>query len=114
LNRLTFCRAARIGSKLGEETVMGVDPHSQAAEAVQEGRPVEAQYVRQGRRGVRIVWVLAISLALAALATFGFWALHAGQLRKTEDIRRAVISANAFSEGAPAAKQAPPDRDAER
>ena len=58
-------------------SVKGADPHSQVVDALREGRPIEAQYVRQGRRSMRIVWVLAISLALAALATFAMWAFRA-------------------------------------
>ena len=33
-------------------------PHDHSADAVHEGRPVEAQYVRQGRGGKRIMMVL--------------------------------------------------------
>lgn len=51
----------------------GDDPHSQVMDAISHGRPIEAQYVRQGKRSMRIVWVLALSLALAALATFIMW-----------------------------------------
>jgi hypothetical protein len=61
-----------------------VDPHTKAQTAIEEGRPIEAQYVRQGRKNYRIVWVLAISLALAALATFGFWLGNADELRSTD------------------------------
>lgn len=49
------------------------DPHSQAADAVHEGRPVEAQYVRQGRPGVRILWLLIISAGAAAVLLIGMW-----------------------------------------
>jgi hypothetical protein len=57
-------------------SINDVDPHSQAVNALQEGRPIEAQYVRQGKRNMRIVWVLVVSLALAALFTFGAWIFH--------------------------------------
>ena len=43
------------------------DPHSKAADAVHEGRPVEAQYTRQGRPGVRILWLLIVSAGAAAV-----------------------------------------------
>lgn len=49
------------------------DPHSHAADAVHEGRPVEAQYVRQGRPGVRILWLLIISAGAAAILLIGMW-----------------------------------------
>jgi hypothetical protein len=58
-------------------SVNDVDPHSQTVNAIEEGRPIEAQYVRQGKRNMRIVWVLVISLALAALLTFGAWIFQA-------------------------------------
>jgi len=38
-------------------------PHDRAADAVHEGRPVEAQYVRGGRGGVRILTLLIVSVA---------------------------------------------------
>jgi hypothetical protein len=59
------------------------NPHAQVMDAIAHGRPIEAQYVRQAKRGMRIVWVLAISLALAALVTFGMWLLHAPRLAAT-------------------------------
>ena len=42
-------------------------PHDKAADAVHEGRPVEAQYVRGGRGGVRILTLLVISLGAVAI-----------------------------------------------
>ena len=42
-------------------------PHDKAADAVHEGRPVEAQYVRGGRGGVRILTLLLVSLAAVAI-----------------------------------------------
>jgi hypothetical protein len=62
----------------------GSDPHSKAADAVQEGRPVEAQYVRQGRRGTHVLWILVISLTLAVIAVFAVWAMRSGDLNATE------------------------------
>ena len=43
------------------------DPHSRAADALHEGRPVEAQLVKQGRGGRRIVLVLIVAFVLTAL-----------------------------------------------
>ena len=88
------------------------DPHSKSADPVHEGRPVEAQYVRQGRGGMRILTVLIISVALAAAALLGWWLLNAGAFTETdlEGGREAEASAE-FSEaedpGVPAASQAP-------
>ena len=44
------------------------NPHDRAADAVHEGRPVEAQYVRGGRGGVRILLVLLGGLLLVVIA----------------------------------------------
>lgn len=62
----------------------GMDPHSRSTDAVEQGRPVEAQYARQGRKGSRVFLVLAVSVVLAALAVFAVWALNAGRLGSTE------------------------------
>lgn len=56
------------------------DPHSRAADAVHEGRPVEAQYVRQGRGGQRILWVLAGGLALVGTAFAVLWLISSPRL----------------------------------
>lgn len=63
-------------------SVNGADPHSKVMDAIRHGEPIEAQYVRQGKRSMRVVWVLAISLALAALATFGMWMMRAPGLAR--------------------------------
>ena len=60
------------------------DPHSRSADPVQEGRPVEAQYVRQGRGGVRILTVLLVSVALAAAGLLGWWLLNSGAFTETD------------------------------
>jgi len=62
-------------------SVNDMDPHAQAVNALEEGRPIEAQYVRQGKRNMRVVWVLVVSLALAALFTFGAWMMRSPGLR---------------------------------
>ncbi len=46
------------------------DPHSRAADAVHEGRPVEEQFTKQGRGGRRISVVLALGIGLTALGFF--------------------------------------------
>ncbi|WP_374515671.1 hypothetical protein, partial [Brevundimonas sp.] len=58
-------------------------PHDHSADAVHEGRPVEAQYVRQGRGGKRILMVLLIGLALVAVAFAVIWLSSAGGLSQT-------------------------------
>lgn len=59
------------------------DPHSRSADAVHEHRPVEAQYVRQGRSGRRLLIVLIVSVATAALLLLGWWALNNNSLQDT-------------------------------
>ena len=58
-------------------------PHDKAADAVREHRPVEAQYVRGGRGGVRILAVLAVSLAAVAVLLLGMWAVSNGGFART-------------------------------
>jgi len=53
-------------------------PHDKAADAVHEGRPVEAQYVRGGGKGRRILVILVISLTAVAVLLLGMWALSQG------------------------------------
>ena len=43
------------------------DPHSHSADAVREHRPIEAQYVRQGRGGRRMLVLLVVSAGAAAI-----------------------------------------------
>ncbi|MBI2262931.1 MAG: hypothetical protein HYU62_14880 [Caulobacterales bacterium] len=58
-------------------------PHDKAADAVHEGRPVEAQYVRGGRGGVRILTLLLVSLAAVAILLLGMWFVSQGGFSRT-------------------------------
>ncbi len=58
-------------------------PHDKAADAVHEGRPVEAQYVRAGRGGVRILVVLLTAIGLVALCFALIYAFTAGPFAQT-------------------------------
>lgn len=58
-------------------------PHDRAADAVHEGRPVEAQYVRGGRGGVRILTLLLVSLAAVAILLLGMWFVSQGGFART-------------------------------
>ncbi len=58
-------------------------PHDKAADAVHEGRPVEAQYVRGGRGGVRILTLLIVSLTAVAILLLGMWFVSQGGFAKT-------------------------------
>lgn len=84
----------------------GSDPHSQAADAVHEGRPVEAQYVRQGRRGTHVLWILVVSLIMvvAAFAVI-FFGSSEGMNATTSDNNKTRGEAATFAAPEPAAKQ---------
>jgi hypothetical protein len=58
-------------------------PHDKAADAVHEGRPVEAQYVRGGRGGVRILTLLLVSLGAVAILLLGMWFVSQGGFAQT-------------------------------
>lgn len=75
-------------------------PHDKAADAVHEGRPVEAQYVRGGRGGVRILTLLVVSLAAVAILLLGMWFVSQGGFAATNanDGGQAVDSAAFQSE----------------
>jgi hypothetical protein len=47
--------------------------HDTAADAVHDGRPVDAELVRSGRKNPRIVVILAISTLAAAILLLGLW-----------------------------------------
>lgn len=58
-------------------------PHDKAADAVHEGRPVEARYVRGGGKGRRILILLVVSLSAVAVLLLGMWALSQGGFADT-------------------------------
>lgn len=84
----------------------GSDPHSQAADAVAEGRPVEAQYVRQGRRGTHVMWILVVSLVLvvAAFAVI-FLGSSEGMNDTNTDNNKSQAESETFAAPEPAARQ---------
>ena len=86
-------------------------PHDKAADAVHEGRPVEAQYVRGGRGGVRILALLAISLAAVAILLLGMWFVSNGGFARTNaNTGGQAVDSQAFDEDA--AKTPPADKPA--
>ena len=52
--------------------------HDTAADAVHDGRPVDAELVRSGRKNPRILVILAISTLTAAILLLGLWLLTNG------------------------------------
>lgn len=75
------------------------DPHSEAAEAVHEGRPVDAQYVRGARPGKRILVLLIVSAGAAAVLLLGMWFVSNGGFETTNaNNGDQAVDAAAFSE----------------
>ena len=73
-------------------------PHDKAADAVHEGRPVEAQYVRGGRGGVRILTVLLVSAGATAILLLGMWFVSNGGFDSTNaNNGQQPVDAQAFS-----------------
>jgi len=89
------------------------NPHEASARAVRNHRPVEAQYVRQGRRGSRIVAVLLGGLVLTAVGFALVWAFWAGPFAAAPvDNGAQVEDAAAFQdEAATASMDAPASPD---
>ena len=88
------------------------DPHSRASDPVQQGRPVEAQYARQGRSGVRILWLLVVSAGAAAVLLLGMWFVSQGGFSSTNaNDGGQAVDAQAFQGDAatPPAADAPTD-----
>lgn len=86
------------------------NPHDRAADAVHEGRPVEAQYVRQGRGGVRILTLLIVSAGAAAILLLGMWLVsHGGFARTNANNGAQAVDVAAFQDDAatPPAAEAP-------
>lgn len=83
------------------------DPHSHSADAVEHHDPIEAQYVRQGRGGRRILWLLIVSGGAAAVLLLGMWLLsNSGFQTVNADAAGAKADSAAFNQ--PAAATPPP------
>lgn len=83
------------------------NPHDRAADAVHQGRPVEAQYVRQGRGGVRILTLLIVSAGAAAVLLLGLWFVSQGGFAATNANKGdQAVDVAAFKDSTPA--PAPP------
>lgn len=85
------------------------DPHSEAADPVHEGRPVDAQYVRGGRPGKRILWLLILSGGAAAVLLLGMWFVsNSGFSAQNPNDGQQAVDAAAFADrGAFPAADAP-------
>lgn len=75
------------------------EPHSDPAEAVHEGRPVDAQDVRGARPGKRILWLLILSGGAAAILLLGMWFVsNSGFAAQNPDTGQQAVDAAAFSD----------------
>jgi len=84
-------------------------PHDKSADAVHEGRPVEAQYVRGGRGGVRILTLLIVSAGAAAILLLGMWFVSNGGFERTNaNNGEQPVDAQAFNQEAAAPPAANP------
>lgn len=77
------------------------DPHTEAADAVHEGRPVEAQNTKQGKGGRRITLSMGIAIALTAIGFIVVFLLFSGSFNRAgdDDADNGAQQAQAFSEG---------------
>jgi hypothetical protein len=82
------------------------DPHSHSADAVHDHHAVEAQYVRQGRGGRRILVILLLSAGAAAVLLIGMWAVSNRGFQR-QDVAPEPAPVQATAE-APAAALAEP------
>ena len=83
------------------------DPHTQAADAVHEGRPVEAKYVRGARPGGRILVILVLSAGAAAILLLGMWFLsNGGFASQNANTGAQAVDAQAFDQAEPASAPA--------
>lgn len=84
------------------------NPHDRAADAVHEGRPVEAQYVRGGRKGSRILMVLIGGLVLVVIAYGLIYTFSAKPLADTNaNNGQQAVDAQAFQRDEVPAADAP-------
>ncbi|AYG94842.1 hypothetical protein D8I30_06340 [Brevundimonas naejangsanensis] len=83
------------------------DPHSHSADPVQHGEAVEAQYVRQGRSGRRILVILLLSAGATAVLLLGMWAIsNSGFQRQNNASEPAPVEAPVEAPAAELAKPA--------
>ncbi|AQR60371.1 hypothetical protein BZG35_00895 [Brevundimonas sp. LM2] len=76
------------------------DPHSKAADAVHEGRPVEAQYAKGGKGGRRISAGMGIAIVLTAIGFIVVFLMFSGAFNRPgdDDADNQTSQAQAFSD----------------
>ena len=77
------------------------DPHTQAADAVHEGRPVEAQYTKGGKGGRRITLGMGIAITLTVIGFVVVFLMFSGAFNRpgNNDDDNQVSQAQAFADG---------------
>ncbi|MBD7941451.1 hypothetical protein [Brevundimonas guildfordensis] len=85
------------------------DPHSHSADAVETHHAVEAQYVRQGRGGRRILMVLIVSAGAAAVLLLGLWAATNASLHETPEATSMTPEPPPVTDTDPAARSVGPE-----
>nr|WP_313429174.1 hypothetical protein [Brevundimonas diminuta] len=85
------------------------DPHSHSADAVHEHQAVEAQYVRQGRSGRRILVLLIVSAGAAAILLLGWWAINNAGLQRTSEATDATPEPSPVMQTDPTVRPAGPE-----
>jgi hypothetical protein len=79
------------------------DPHSEAADAVHEGRPVEAQYTKQGKGGRRISIEMGIAIALTVVGFLVVFLFFSGASRGVNTRAESSVDSPATATGQPTA-----------
>ncbi len=68
---------------------------------------IEARFVRQGGRGGRFIWLMAVSMTLVALVFLGLWAVQLGP--RAHHLGRTTVADAEHFTSAPSAARAAPD-----
>jgi hypothetical protein len=74
-----------------------------------DGQVISERQVKQGRRGLHMFGVLAISVVLAVVLMFGVWGLHAGKMATAANANGAskAAAAQTFNTGPSQPKATP-------
>ena len=74
-----------------------------------DGQVISERQVKQGRRGLHMLVVLAISTALAVIVMFGIWTSHAGKMNAAAHASGAskAAASQTFDTGPAEPKSAP-------
>ncbi|MDQ1155122.1 hypothetical protein [Brevundimonas sp. SORGH_AS_0993] len=85
--------------------------HDKVADAVHDGRPVDPELVRSGRKNPRILAILAVSTLAAAVLLLGLWILTNGVFQ-SQNAETGPEAAAAQTQTFAGESQTPPAADA--